>query len=67
MLAFWADSRYRVFEPEVPAGIALKNKRRRRARDQNLNVSHSHNKGPCVSLRTGAAAGLIRKSCPNRA
>ncbi|WVW85521.1 hypothetical protein I302_107559 [Kwoniella bestiolae CBS 10118] len=29
--------RYRVFEPEIPSGIAIKNKRRKRARDQNLN------------------------------
>ena len=29
---------YRVCEPEIPSGIALKNKRRKRARDQNLNV-----------------------------
>lgn len=31
-------NRYRVFEPEIPCGIAIKNKRRRRAKDQNLNV-----------------------------
>ena len=30
--------RYRVSEPEIPSGIAIKNKRRKRARDQNLNV-----------------------------
>ncbi|WWC90607.1 uncharacterized protein L201_005543 [Kwoniella dendrophila CBS 6074] len=29
--------RYRVFEPEIPSGIAIKNKKRKRARDQNLN------------------------------
>ncbi|WVQ95053.1 hypothetical protein IAU59_002145 [Kwoniella sp. CBS 9459] len=29
--------RYRVYEPEIPSGIAIKNKRRKRARDQNLN------------------------------
>ncbi|WVN86300.1 uncharacterized protein L203_101463 [Cryptococcus depauperatus CBS 7841] len=29
--------RYRVYEPEIPSGIAIRNKRRRRARDQNLN------------------------------
>ncbi|WVQ80183.1 hypothetical protein IAT38_002288 [Cryptococcus sp. DSM 104549] len=29
--------RYRVFEPEIPSGIAIRNKRRKRARDQNLN------------------------------
>ncbi|ORX38450.1 RNA dependent RNA polymerase-domain-containing protein [Kockovaella imperatae] len=29
--------RYRVTEPEIPSGIAVKNKRRKRARDQNLN------------------------------
>nr|XP_019011562.1 RNA-dependent RNA polymerase 1 [Kwoniella pini CBS 10737]OCF50343.1 RNA-dependent RNA polymerase 1 [Kwoniella pini CBS 10737] len=29
--------RYRVFEPEIPTGIAIKNKKRKRARDQNLN------------------------------
>jgi hypothetical protein len=31
--------RYRVIEPEIPSGIAIRNKRRKRARDQNLNVS----------------------------
>ena len=34
--------RYRVCEPEIPSGIALKNKRRKRARDQNLNVRASN-------------------------
>ncbi|KAK8854698.1 hypothetical protein IAR55_003437 [Kwoniella newhampshirensis] len=29
--------RYRVYEPEIPSGIALKNKKRKRAREQNLN------------------------------
>ncbi|WWC63397.1 uncharacterized protein I303_105997 [Kwoniella dejecticola CBS 10117] len=29
--------RYRVFEPEIPSGIAIRNKKRKRARDQNLN------------------------------
>lgn len=31
--------RYRVIEPEIPSGIAIKNRHRKRARDQNLNVS----------------------------
>ncbi|KAK4685416.1 RNA-dependent RNA polymerase, partial [Tremellales sp. Uapishka_1] len=36
--------RYRVFETEIPSGIALRNKRRKRARDQNLNepIRESH-------------------------
>ncbi|KAL0247338.1 hypothetical protein I308_104374 [Cryptococcus tetragattii IND107] len=29
--------RYRVYEPEIPSGIAIRNKRRKRVRDQNLN------------------------------
>ncbi|GFZ50894.1 hypothetical protein JCM24511_08652 [Saitozyma sp. JCM 24511] len=29
--------RYKVYECEIPSGIALRNKRRKRARDQNLN------------------------------
>lgn len=37
----WDMRRYRVIEPEIPSGIAIKNKRRKRARDQNLNVSSS--------------------------
>jgi RNA-dependent RNA polymerase len=35
----WDMRRYRVLEPEIPSGVAIKNKRRKRARDQNLNVS----------------------------
>lgn len=31
--------RYRVFEPEIPAGIALRNKRRKRAKQTELTVS----------------------------
>ncbi|TYJ52353.1 hypothetical protein B9479_007047 [Cryptococcus floricola] len=29
--------RYRVYEPEIPAGIAIQNKKRKRVRDQNVN------------------------------
>ncbi|ODO01343.1 hypothetical protein I350_06162 [Cryptococcus amylolentus CBS 6273] len=29
--------RYRVFEPEIPAGIAIRNNKRRRVRDENVN------------------------------
>lgn len=28
---------YRVYEPEIPSGIAIRNKRRKGVRDQNLN------------------------------
>lgn len=31
------SSSYRVYEPEIPADIAIRNKRRKRVRDQNLN------------------------------
>jgi RNA-dependent RNA polymerase len=37
----WDMRRYRVLEPEIPSGVAIKNKRRTRARDQNLHVSTS--------------------------
>ncbi|OXH00463.1 RNA-dependent RNA polymerase 1, partial [Cryptococcus neoformans A1-35-8] len=31
------DVQYRVFEPEIPAGIAIRNNKRRRVRDENVN------------------------------
>jgi RNA-dependent RNA polymerase len=42
LVGSWVERcRYKVYECEIPSGIALRNKRRKRARDQNLNVSLS--------------------------
>jgi RNA-dependent RNA polymerase len=40
---------YRVFEPEIPAGIALRNKHRKRAKQTELTVSCSFLAGRSIS------------------
>lgn len=57
--------RYRVFEPEIPASIALRNKRRKRAKQTELTVSCSRNLQCQASQPNdkGTASRLLHCAC----
>ncbi|ODN90833.1 RNA-dependent RNA polymerase 1 [Cryptococcus wingfieldii CBS 7118] len=52
--------RYRVYEPEIPTGIAIRNKRRKRVRDQNLNEPLREAYSILVNNVRDAAAKILR-------